>query len=73
MCSYEFVIEDIINCPNIKSIYNGENNPCGEIVNYQRNNKVQLYDFKGPEAWNGQLNKSKILVISSNPGMVIMK
>lgn len=69
MCKYKKVIKDIMNCPNIKDIYNGAKNDCAEIINFQRDKNVKLEDFKGPEAWNGQLKKSKILVISSNPGI----
>lgn len=58
MCKYRRVIKDIINCPNVKAIYNGETNACAVIVNYQRVNKIKkIDDFKGPEAWNGRLNK----------------
>lgn len=65
----EELIMEIHNCPNVDEIYSGVNNPCSKIVNFQRTNNVELSDFKGPEAWNGQLDKSKILIISSNPGI----
>lgn len=64
------VIYDIMNCPNIGSIYKGETNDCNEIINCQRIDfEIGLKDFKGPEAWNGNINKSQVLVISSNPGL----
>lgn len=69
MCNYKYLIRSITNCPNIKAIYKGEDNCCSKIVRLQKDNGVNFEAFKGPEPWNGKLNKAKILIISSNPGI----
>ncbi len=52
---------EIAHCPNFQ---NCEGTPCEKIVKSQKQEIKQI-----PEPWNGNLNKSKLLFISSNPSI----
>lgn len=52
---------EIAHCPNFK---NCEGTPCEKIVKSQKEEPKQI-----PEPWNGNLNKSKLLFLSSNPSI----
>lgn len=52
---------EIAKCPNF---LNCQNTPCQKIVEYQNGDIKQL-----PEPWSGDIQKAKILFISSNPSI----
>ena len=58
---------EILYCP-ISKIKTGELNECYDIIHSQNNFKKE---FQLPEPWSGDIERAKILFISSNPGITI--
>ena len=61
------IIRDIINCPQIGEYYESRKNNCYEIIDFQKQNKINKFQL--PEPFSGEIDKAKILVISSNPAI----
>jgi uracil-DNA glycosylase len=61
------IIKMVIYCPNIDQYYENKLNVCYEIIKsqYKRNKN----EFQLPEPFSGQIDKAKILIISSNPAI----
>lgn len=61
------LLEEITNCRNISKTLNEKSEtPCRKIIESQQ---CELKDFQLPEPWNGDIESSKILFISSNPSI----
>jgi len=65
------LIKKITFCPNIIEHYNKKNNNCSEIIDSQ--NIQDKKHFQIPEPFSGEIDKAKILVISSNPSIDLTK
>jgi len=65
------IIRDIINCPQIGEYYKSTTNNCYEIIDFQK--QKDRNNFQLPEPFSGNIDKAKILVISSNPSIDLKK
>jgi uracil-DNA glycosylase len=65
------IIKDIINCPQIGEYYESRKNNCCEIIDFQK--QKDRNNFQLPEPFSGNIDKAKILVISSNPSIDLKK
>ncbi|MBP8850753.1 MAG: hypothetical protein KBG80_09365 [Breznakibacter sp.] len=60
------LLNEIVNCENIKKVRNGDKDcVCRNVIKVQNNTTP----FQVPEPWNGNLQTAKILFISSNPSI----
>lgn len=57
---------EISRCPQISLAHEDTNHPCNEIVNVQ---DFSWDGFQLPEPWSGDLERSQVLCIASNPSI----
>jgi hypothetical protein len=62
---------DICNCPRREMALTDKSSPCHKVVKNQLKVVQNFSDFHRPEPWIGRLSTSKLLFISSNPGLSI--
>jgi uracil-DNA glycosylase len=64
------IIKEISFCKFINDYQNNKlsySHNCYEIINFQKENKIKFFQI--PEPFSGEIDKAKILVISSNPSI----
>jgi hypothetical protein len=60
------VFVSVTHCPNVAIALEDGSHPCSTIV---RSQHVRGDDFQLPEPWRGQIDKARILFVSSNPSI----
>ncbi len=65
------VFNTISRCANVTACYNGRGDNCRAIIQYQiKEHAAATYaDFRVPEPWVGQIDRARILFVSSNPSI----
>lgn len=61
--------KNICACPLIEIALQSTSHPCAKIVKLQIGDTSNLSDRQRPEPWMGNLSKSQVLFISSNPSI----
>lgn len=61
------LLVEIAHCELLKSCKSGAPGPCSRIVDVQ--SELALNDHQVPEPWTGDLNRARIVFISSNPSI----
>jgi len=65
------LINEIIDCPNIKYHYNNHCNDCSKVI--KAGNETNIKNFQLPEPFSGEIDKAQVLFISSNPSIDLTK